>query len=94
MSGHEPLTTKWLLGILVSILVLGGAGWMTSMSAGQRDLEKRQTQTEIVAEKNNVKLDTIDKRTDRIEKQLDEINRNTELLLRTLEKERRTRDGR
>lgn len=32
-SDGSALTYKWLVGILVTILLAGGAGWMTNISA-------------------------------------------------------------
>ena len=43
---------KWLAGILTSVVLLGGAGWMTSTSSDNRELRVELAQVkEAIAEK-------------------------------------------
>ena len=42
MSERDAVSQRWLLGILVSVLIMGGAGWMTYVQAQISDVKKEQ----------------------------------------------------
>ena len=73
MTNGAPLTQKWLLGILVSIVLAGGAGWMTYVQAQIGKLATDQASEKFDQAKRSADLEVIKEKVKRLEEDTKEI---------------------
>ena len=67
------VTWQWLAGIVISILILGGSAWMTSMYAEVGKVKDEQKQDRAATQSITVKVGVIEERTRRTEDDVREI---------------------
>ena len=67
------VTWQWLAGIVISILILGGSAWMTSMYAEVGKVKDEQKQDRAVTQDIKGKIGVIEERTRRTEQDVQEI---------------------
>ena len=67
------VTWQWLAGIVISILILGGSAWMTSMYAEVGKVKDEQKQDRAATHGITVKVGVIEERTRRTEDDVREI---------------------
>lgn len=72
MSGNS-VSQKWLIGILTTLVLGGGAGWMTYVQGEVRNVrEKQEKQQEAVA-RTQTDVAIIREKSERLEKDVKEI---------------------
>lgn len=74
MPDRSPsVTWQWVAGILMSLAILGGSAWMTTMYAEQGKLREEQKQDRVTTGSIREKVGVIEERTRRTEEDVKEI---------------------
>ena len=78
----NSVTWKWLAGTFLSILLLGGAGWMRMLNAEVQTVKGDQKKDREAASEARGKVGIIEERTKRVEQDVQEIKEDLKELLR------------
>ena len=73
MSGTNGVTWKWMVGIMATIILGGGAGWMTTMWAEVSGVKEDQKHDRESINQIERKVDVIEERTRRSEEDMKEL---------------------
>jgi len=73
MSDYNNVTWKWLAGIAMTILILGGGAWMTTMYAQVNNVQEEQRQDRQTINDVKGKVGVIEERTRRTEEDVKDI---------------------
>ena len=73
MAEHNNVTWKWLVGILMSIVVMGGAAWMSTMYAQVGKVQEEQKQDRQTVNDVRGKVGIIEEQTKRTQEDVREI---------------------
>ena len=71
--GNNNVTWKWLVGILMSIVVMGGGAWMSSMYAQVGKVQEEQKQDRQTVNDVRGKVGVIEEQTKRTQDDVKEI---------------------
>lgn len=78
----NSVTWKWLAGILLSILLLAGGGWMKMLTAEVATVKDEQKKDRADSATSREKVSVIEERTKRTEEDVKEIKTDLKELLR------------
>ena len=78
----NSVTWKWLAGTFLSILLLGGAGWMRMLNAEVQTVKGDQKKDREASADARGKVGIIEERTKRVEQDVQEIKEDLKELLR------------
>ena len=73
MPEHNNVTWKWLAGIAISILVMGGGAWMSTMYAQVGKVQEEQKQDRQTVNDVRGKVGIIEEQTKRTQEDVREI---------------------
>ena len=73
MSERDAVSQRWLLGILASLIIMGGAGWMTYVQAQIADVKKEQQADTLTRGKAAGDIEVIREKVKRLEEDTREI---------------------
>lgn len=71
--GNNALTWRWLGGVLLSVLILGGSAWMTTMYAEVSRVKEEAKADRVIVNQVDKKVGVIEERTRRTEQDVQEI---------------------
>ena len=73
MADHNNVTWKWLVGTLMSLVLLGGGTWMTTMYAQVNKVQEEQKQDRQTVNDVKTKVGVIEEQTKRTQEDVKEI---------------------
>ena len=73
MIDRNNLTWKWLGGVLISVLILGGGAWMSTMYAQVNKVQEEQKQDRKAVGEIDKKVGVIEEQTKRTQEDVREI---------------------
>ncbi len=73
MTDREQITWKWLVGVMVTMVLLGGSAWLTTMYAELGKVKEEQKIDRQTTNDVKAKVGIIEERTLRTQKDVEEI---------------------